>query len=111
MQYLSGKGYEVFAINFANPQGDNYQWAESIADALAVVRQRIGASKVDLLAWSKGAFAARMYVASVAPSWGRSYQGGVRKLLLLGGLVSGANHLQLGWESTAQSTILGWLGN
>jgi len=37
MQYLSGKGYKVFAVNFANPQGDNYQWAQSIADALGVV--------------------------------------------------------------------------
>jgi hypothetical protein len=26
-------------------------------------------------------------------------------------LVTGDNHLQLGWESTAESTILGWLGN
>lgn len=92
MQYLSGKGYRVFAVNFANPQGDNYQWAQSIADAMGVVRQRTGASKVDLLAWSKGSFAARMYVASVAPSWGRSYQQDVRKLILLGGPNGGLDY-------------------
>ena len=74
LMHSSGQGYKVFAINFSNAQGDNYQWAQSIADAIEVVRQRTGASKVNLLAWSKGAFAARTYVASVAPSWGRSYQ-------------------------------------
>jgi hypothetical protein len=26
-------------------------------------------------------------------------------------LVAGDNHLELGWESTAESVILGWLGN
>ena len=92
MQYLSGQGYKVFAINFSNPQGDNYQWAQSIADAIEVVRQRTGASKVNLLAWSKGAFAARMYVASVAPSWGRSYQQDVLKLILLGGPNGGLDY-------------------
>ena len=135
MQYLSGDGYEVFAVNLANPQGDNYQWAQSIAEAIQVVRQRTGAAEEDLLAWSKGAFAARMYVAGVAPSCGRPYQSDMRKLILLGGpsdgvvfeascldttgipgpvstaLLSRDNHLQLGWEATAQSTILGWLGN
>jgi hypothetical protein len=92
MQYLSGQGYKVFAINFANPQGDNYQWAQSIADALGVVRQRTGASQVVLLAWSKGAFAARLYVASVAPSWGRPYQNDVSKLILLGGPNGGLDY-------------------
>lgn len=92
MQYLSGNGYKVFAVNFANPQGDNYQWAQSIADAIQVIRQRTGTSRVDLLAWSKGAFAARMYVAGVAPSWGRPYQNDVRKLILLGGPNGGLDY-------------------
>lgn len=92
MQYLSGAGYEVFAVDFANPQGDNFQWAQSIADAIEVIRQRTGAAQVDLLAWSKGAFAARMYVASVTQSWGRSYQQDVRKLILLGGPNGGLDY-------------------
>jgi hypothetical protein len=56
------------------------------------VKQRTGASKVNLLAWSKGAFAARMYVASVAPSWGRAYQQDVLKLILLGGPNNGLDY-------------------
>lgn len=84
MQYLSGLGYRVFAVDFANIQGDNYEWAQTISDALEVVKSETSTSSVSLLAWSKGAFAARMYVSSVTPSWGRPYQGDVSKLILLG---------------------------
>ncbi len=84
MQYLSGEGYRVFAVNFANIQGDNFEWAQTISDALQVVRNETSTSSVDLVAWSKGAFAARMYVSSVTPSWGRPYQGDVSKLVLIG---------------------------
>lgn len=84
MQYLSGQGYRVFAVDFANPQGDNYEWSQTISDALQVVRGETESASVDLVAWSKGAFAARMYVSSVMPSWGRPYQGDVTKLVLIG---------------------------
>ena len=93
MQYLSGQGYAVFAVDFANIQGDNLQWAQSIADALQVVRSRTGASQVDVVAWSKGAFAARMYAANVMPSWGTGYAGDVRKLLLLGNPNGGLDYV------------------
>ena len=84
MQYLSGEGYRVFAVDFANIQGNNFEWAQTISDALQVVRDETSTSSVDLVAWSKGAFAARMYVSSVAPLWGRPYQGDVSKLVLIG---------------------------
>ena len=84
MQYLSGAGYRVFAVDFADTQGDNYEWAQTISDALARVKAETGTSSVDLVSWSKGAFAARMYVAGVAPSWGRAYQNDVTKLVLIG---------------------------
>jgi hypothetical protein len=84
MQYLSDAGYRVFAVDFADTQGDNYEWAQTISDALARVKAETGQSTVDLVAWSKGAFAARMYAAGVAPSWGRGYQGDVAKLVLIG---------------------------
>ncbi|HEV7677256.1 MAG TPA: lipase [Candidatus Dormibacteraeota bacterium] len=93
MQYLDGSGYRVFAVNFANMQGDNLQQAQTISDALQVVRQRTGESKVDVVAWSKGAFPARMYVSGVAPTWGRAYQGDVRKLVLLGGPNGGLDYV------------------
>jgi hypothetical protein len=84
MQYLTGAGYRVFAVDFADTQGDNYEWAQTISDALSRVRTETGQSTVDLVSWSKGAFAARMYAAGVAPSWGRGYQGDVSKLVLIG---------------------------
>jgi hypothetical protein len=93
MQYLSGRGYRVFAVNFGNMQGDNYEWAQTISDALQVVRAKTGQSLVDMVAWSKGAFPARMYVESVKPSWGRAYQNDVRKLLLLGGPNGGMDYV------------------
>lgn len=84
MQYLSGRGYRVFAVDFADTQGDNYEWAQTISDALSRVRTETGTTSADLVAWSKGAFAARMYVAGVVPSWGRAYQNDVSKLVLIG---------------------------
>ena len=71
-------------VDFADTQGDNYEWAQTISDALSRVKTETGSPSVDLVAWSKGAFAARMYAAGVAPSWGRGYQGDVAKLVLIG---------------------------
>jgi hypothetical protein len=99
MQYLSSRGYKVFAINFPHKQGDNYYWAEQIYDAIQVVKTRTGASKVDLVGWSKGAFAARMYVSSVRKSWATAYAGDVRHLLLLGNPNGGFDYIfRHGWS-------------
>lgn len=84
MQRLTAAGHRVFAVDFADTQGDNYEWAQTISDALTRVKTETGTTSVDLVAWSKGAFAARMYVAGVAPTWGRAYQGDVAKLVLIG---------------------------
>jgi hypothetical protein len=89
MQHLSSRGYKVFAINFPHKQGDNHYQAQLVSDAIAVIKAKLGVAKVDLVGWSKGGFPARMYVSSVKPSWGRSYQGDVRKLLLLGNANNG----------------------
>ncbi|HEY3609110.1 MAG TPA: lipase, partial [Pseudonocardiaceae bacterium] len=57
MQFLSGQGYRVFAVDFADTQGDNYEWAQTISDALSRVRAETGTTSADLVSWSKGAFA------------------------------------------------------
>ncbi|MGE5673976.1 MAG: esterase/lipase family protein [Mycobacterium leprae] len=99
MQYLSGQGYKVFAINFAQKQGDNYFWSEEIYDAIQIIKQRTGASTVDVIGWSKGAFAARMYVSSVRKTGGTAYASDVRKLLLLGGPNGGYDYpFRHGWQ-------------
>ncbi len=85
MQYLSTRGYRVFAIGFAHKQGDNFMQAQQVGDAIAIIKARLGVPTVDVIGWSKGELSARMYASSVKPSWGRPYAGDVRKLLLLGG--------------------------
>lgn len=85
MQSLTSAGHRVFAVNFAHMFGDNYLQAQIIADAIDVIKSRLGVPKVDVVAWSKGVIATRMYVSSVKPAWGRSYQGDVRRMILLGG--------------------------
>jgi hypothetical protein len=85
MQYLDARGYKVFAIGFPHKTGDGYRWSEQIRDAIQLIRTKTGASQVDLVGWSKGAFNARMYVSSLRQSWGSAYGGDVRKLVLVGG--------------------------
>ena len=70
-QYLDARGYKVFAIGFPHKTGDGYRWSEQIRDAIQLIRTKTGASQVDLVGWSKGAFNARMYVSSLRQSWGR----------------------------------------
>jgi hypothetical protein len=85
MQHLDGLGYKVFAIGFPHKTGDGYYWSEQIGDAVKLIKSKTGASQVDVIGWSKGAFNARMYVSSLRRSWGTAYAGDVRKLVLIGG--------------------------
>ncbi|QIN80597.1 lipase [Rubrobacter marinus] len=103
MQHLSSRGYEVFAIGFPHKQGDNYYWSEQIGDAVKIIKQKTGASKVDVVGWSKGAFAARMYASSVKKSWGTAYGGDVRKLVLIGNPNRGFDYIfRHGWSHDFQ---------
>jgi len=84
MQYLSQKGYKVFAVTFAHPHGDNYIQREILADAIQKVKAVTGASKVDIIAHSKGNMSARMYVSNVKKSWGVDFRKDVRRYIQLG---------------------------
>ncbi|WP_204007612.1 esterase/lipase family protein [Virgisporangium aurantiacum] len=85
MQALSGAGYKVFALTFPHSAGNNYNHAQQIRNAVRTIRSATGAPKVDVVAWSMGAVAARMYVSGVKKPWGSPYGGDVRKLILIGG--------------------------
>jgi pimeloyl-ACP methyl ester carboxylesterase len=85
MQALAERGYAVFAITHPHSQGDNYFWAEQLADAIRIIRERTGAEQVDLVGWSKGVMSTRMYTSSVTQPWGTKFRGDVRKLVLIGG--------------------------
>lgn len=93
MQSLAGAGYRVFGITFPHIVGNNYNHAEQIRDAIDIIKNNTGASKVDVVAWSMGTLSSRMYASSVKQSWGTGYGGDVRKLILIGGP-------QNGWDYT-----------
>ncbi|MFD0350052.1 esterase/lipase family protein [Kitasatospora aburaviensis] len=97
-QYLAATGHRVFAIGFAHKHGDNLLQAQAVGDAVALIRARLGVPQVDVVAWSKGEVAARAYVSSVRPSWGRAYAGDVRRLVTLGGPNGGLDYVYAhGW--------------
>lgn len=97
-QYLAGTGRRVFAVGFAHKQGDNLLQAQVVGDAVALIRARLGVPQVDVVAWSKGEVAARAYVSSVRPAWGRAYAGDVRRLVTLGGPNGGLDYVYAhGW--------------
>ena len=84
MQYLSTRGYKVFAISLPQKQGDNLIATQLIYDAIQRIRTVTGAPQVDLVGWSMGAFSSRMYASSVTPTWGVAAPNLVRKLVLIG---------------------------
>lgn len=101
MQDLVAEGHRVFAVSMAHRNGDGRLWAQQIANAIEVVRDRTGATDVDVIGWSKGAFNARMYAASVTPTWGTSYRGDIRRLVLLGSPNNGTDgSFRHGWTYT-----------
>ncbi len=98
MQYLAGLGYRVFAINFPHKQGDNYYWAEQVHDAISIIRNNLGVTEVNVIGWSKGAFAARMYASSVKKVGGTSYADDIGKLILIGNPNEGFDYIfRHGW--------------
>lgn len=99
MQSLSTAGYKVFALGLAHKNGDGYFWSEQIADAVAIVKSRTGATQVDVVAWSKSASNARMYISNVKRTWGTDYRGDIRRLLLLGSANNGIDlSFRHGWN-------------
>ncbi len=89
MQHLSALDRKVFAISYPHATGDNYYWAEQINDAIEIIKTKTGAAQVDVVAWSQGTIASRMFVSSVRQDWGTPYADSVRRLILLGGLNNG----------------------
>ncbi len=86
----------VYALTFAHPHGDVYMQAEMIADAIARIRARTGATQVDVVAHSKGGIALAVYLASgddgdAGGTWlntaygdvGTRYRGDVRRAVFV----------------------------
>lgn len=101
MQSLAADNFKVFALSLAHKNGDGYFWAEQIANAITVIKTKTGASKVDVITWSKSAFNARMYISSVTRPWGTRYRGDVRRLIMLGAPNNGIDwSFRHGWTHT-----------
>jgi len=81
---LAEEGWRVFAVTFAHRHGDNLLWAEQVANAIARIREVTGASQVDVVAHSKGAVAVRALASGVKLGWASSYQGDIRRMVLIG---------------------------
>lgn len=92
----------VFALTFAHPHGDVFEQAELVADAIARIKERTGASQVDVVGHSKGGAAVAVYLANYAGAvWsdtaymdaGTKYRGDVRRAVFiatpLGGIDTG----------------------
>lgn len=82
----------VYALTFAHPHGDVFKQAEQVANAIARIRHRTGAERVDLVAHSKGGIAAAVYLANATGvDWGNEayeavgtpYRGDVRRAVFI----------------------------
>ncbi|MBK7996292.1 MAG: lipase [Blastocatellia bacterium] len=92
MQSLVAEGYRVFAINFPHKHGDNLLWAQQIGEAISRIKVLTNASQVNVIAWSKGAFASRLYASSIKAKWGKDYANDINKLILVGCPNSGIDY-------------------
>ena len=97
---LSRAGFHAYALTFAHRHGDNFQQAEHVANALGVISAAHPGVRVDVVAYSKGGLAARIY-ASNAPGieWPHAgyeahstrYRGDIGRLVLLGAANAGVD--------------------
>lgn len=88
----------VFALTFAHPHGDVFLQAETVADAIAVIRARTGAEQVDVVAHSKGGLAVAVYAAhgsdfgaGAYDTVGSRYEGNIRRLVLVASPLGGVD--------------------
>jgi hypothetical protein len=90
---LEDLGRPVYAITFAHPHGDVMMQAETLANAIDVIKHRTGSAQVDLVAHSKGGIAVNTYLSNTpGDTWpdagyeqmGTDYRGDVRRVVLIG---------------------------
>ncbi len=117
---LAARGRAVFALSFAHPNGDCFQQAEQVANAIARVRELTGAAQVDLVGHSKGGIASAVHLGHRAGmSWGDAntrgarfsdrgtpYQGDVRRFVAAGVPFGGVD-TAFRWTATHLATALG----
>ncbi|MCA9540953.1 MAG: hypothetical protein KC620_18765, partial [Myxococcales bacterium] len=97
---LRAAGFQTYALTFAHRHGDNFQQAEQVANALAVIGARHPGVKIDVIAHSKGGMPARIYASNhPGADWstahpdydanGTRYRGDIGRLFFLGSPLGG----------------------
>ncbi|MDD5092027.1 MAG: hypothetical protein PHQ23_14065 [Candidatus Wallbacteria bacterium] len=86
---LAKRGFQVFAVTFPHPHGDNFMQSEHVANAITRIRKALGREndqsfKIDLITHSKGGVAARMYLSDIRDeyseySWLTPFRGDVER--------------------------------
>ncbi|MED5371377.1 MAG: hypothetical protein VX899_10215 [Myxococcota bacterium] len=99
---MDQQGRPAYVLTFAHTHGDMFMQAEVVADAIARIKQRTGASQVDVVAHSKGGIAATLYASHHSgadwggiayESQGTEYRGDIRRLVLIGTPLKGVDTL------------------
>ena len=94
------RGRPVYALTFAHPHGDVFQQAEWVANAIARIKARTGATQVDVVAHSKGGLALAVYLSNAAgtdwadsayESAGTVYRGDVRRAVFVAAPLGGVD--------------------
>lgn len=90
--FMAAEGRPVYGITFSHPHGDVFQQAEIVADAIARIKERTGAAKVDVVSHSKGGLASAIYLSHTrGADWGNPayeaigtpYRGDVRRAVFI----------------------------
>lgn len=90
----------VYALTFAHPHGDVFEQAELVADAIARIEARTGATQVDVVSHSKGGAAVAVYLSNYdGASWsdaayqaaGTKYRGDVRRAVFIASPLDGVD--------------------
>lgn len=75
VQALEAAGTCTYAVTFGSFHGDNFNQAINLSNAVRRVKTLTGRPKVDVIAWSKGALAADVYISDPAKwtGWGTKH--------------------------------------
>jgi hypothetical protein len=101
---LSRAGFTTYAVTFAHNQGDNFQQAEQVSHVVALALEETGAQRADVVAYSKGVMAARIYLSHLSAddfagthdpyaTRGTRYRGDVGRFISIGGANAGQDIL------------------
>lgn len=91
MHRLEGRGYTVYISDFTHnnrraTQGDVRRYARNLADEIAIICEREGCKKVDIVAHSSGGLVARAYIEGIDfenNPFPVTYRGDVGRLVML----------------------------